>query len=268
MRVRCFTQYDAHISCMSGPVEKEVLGIMDLCRYIYKDVFDFNYRVELSTRPENSMGDAAQWEAAEAALKEALESSGTTYRINEGDGAFYGPKIDFHLEDCIGRTWQCGTIQLDFQMPERFDLTYVGADGKEHRPVMLHRTILGSVERFLGILIENYAGAFPFWIAPVQVKLIPIQTLVGESHEQYARELVEIFKGWGLRVEIDSRDEKLGKRIRDAQLQKVPYMIVVGDKEVESRLVAVRERSKGDLGSMSIGAFKSVWEAEFSPLKN
>jgi threonyl-tRNA synthetase len=275
MRVRCFTQDDAHLYCMPDQVKQGVTGIMDLCDYIYKDVFGFNYKVELSTRPENSMGEAAQWEMAEAALRDALESSGTAYHVNEGDGAFYGPKIDFHLEDCLGRTWQCGTIQLDFQMPERFDLTYVGADGKEHRPVMLHRTVLGSVERFLGILIEHYAGAFPFWIAPVQVQLIPIQTPgsatsgtspEGSSHEKYVRELSDIFKGWGLRAEIDNRDEKLGKRIRDAQLQKVPYMIVVGDKEVESRQVAVRERGKGDLGSMSIEAFKSVCEAEFSPM--
>jgi threonyl-tRNA synthetase len=263
MRVRCFTQDDAHLYCMPDQVREEVVGVMDLCNYIYKEVFGFNYKVELSTRPENSMGETEQWDAAEAALKEALESTGTPYRVNEGDGAFYGPKIDFHLEDCIGRTWQCGTIQLDFQMPERFDLTYIGPDGKEHRPVMLHRTILGSVERFLGILIENYAGAFPFWLAPVQVKLIPID----EAHEAYARELVAAFKGENLRVEVDNRDEKLGKRIRDAQLQKVPYMIVIGDKEVESRVVAVRERSKGDLGSMSLDAFKSIWEAEFNPLK-
>jgi threonyl-tRNA synthetase len=263
MRVRCFTQDDAHLYCMPDQVRQEVIGVMDLCDYIYKEVFGFGYRVELSTRPENSMGEAEQWEAAEAALKEALESSGTPYRINEGDGAFYGPKIDFHLEDCIGRTWQCGTIQLDFQMPERFDLTYVGSDGKEHRPVMLHRTILGSIERFFGILIENYAGAFPFWIAPVQVKAIPI----AEAHEPYVQELVGRFKDWGLRVEVDSRDEKLGKRIRDAQLQKVPYMIVIGDKEVESRVVAVRERGKGDLGSMSLEAFKALLEEEFSPLK-
>ena len=262
MRVRCFTQDDAHLYCMPDQVRQEVIGVMDLCDYVYKEVFGFNYRVELSTRPDNSMGEAEQWEAAEAALKEALESSGTPYRINEGDGAFYGPKIDFHLEDCIGRTWQCGTIQLDFQMPERFDLTYVGSDGKEHRPVMLHRTILGSIERFFGILIENYAGAFPFWIAPVQVKVIPI----AQAHEPYVQELAGTFKRWGLRVETDNRDEKLGKRIRDAQLQKVPYMIVIGDKEVESRVVAVRERSKGDLGSMSLDAFKSVLGKEFNPL--
>ncbi|MDR2522815.1 MAG: threonine--tRNA ligase [Synergistaceae bacterium] len=258
MRVRCFTQDDAHLYCTPGQVGGEVAGIMDLCRYIYKDVFGFNYNVELSTRPKNSMGEAVQWEDAEAALRDALESTGTPYRVNEGDGAFYGPKIDFHLEDSIGRTWQCGTIQLDFQMPERFDLTYVGADGKEHRPVMLHRTILGSIERFLGILIENYAGAFPFWIAPVQVKLIPI----AEAHGAYAQELIETFRSWGLRTEADGRDEKLGKRIRDAQLQKVPYMIVIGDKEMESRTVAVRARAKGDLGSMTLEDFKALCEVD------
>ncbi|MDR1048523.1 MAG: threonine--tRNA ligase [Synergistaceae bacterium] len=263
MRVRCFTQDDAHLYCMPDQVRAEVVGIMDLCEHIYRNVFGFGYRIELSTRPENSMGSAEQWEAAETALREALESAGAEYRVNAGDGAFYGPKIDFHLEDCIGRTWQCGTIQLDFQMPERFDLTYAGADGKEHRPVMLHRTVLGSVERFLGILIENYAGAFPFWIAPVQVKLIPI----AEEHESYARELAETFKGWGLRVETDSRGEKLGKRIRDAQMQKVPYMAVIGNKEMESRVVAVRERARGDLGSMSLEEFKALCEAEFDPTR-
>ncbi|MDR3229987.1 MAG: threonine--tRNA ligase [Synergistaceae bacterium] len=276
MRVRCFTQDDAHLYCTPEQVRKEVVGIMDLCDYIYREVFGFSYHIELSTRPENSMGTAEQWAVAEDALKGALESTGVKYRINEGDGAFYGPKIDFHLEDCIGRTWQCGTIQLDFQMPERFELAYVGADGKEHRPIMLHRTVLGSIERFLGILIENYAGAFPFWIAPVQVKLIPIQTQGNaspenpektESHEAYVRDLAATFKSWGLRVEIDNRDEKLGRRIRDAQLQKVPYMIVIGDREVETKVVAVRERSRGDLGSMSLEEFRSILNAEFNPLK-
>jgi threonyl-tRNA synthetase len=264
MRVRCFTQDDAHLYCAPDQVRKEVVGIMDLCDHIYREVFGFSYHIELSTRPENSMGTAEQWAEAEAALKGALESTGVKYRVNEGDGAFYGPKIDFHLEDCIGRTWQCGTIQLDFQMPERFELTYIGADGKEHRPIMLHRTVLGSIERFLGILIENYAGAFPFWIAPVQVKLIPI----AEAHEEYVRDLAATFKSWGLRVEVDSRDEKLGKRIRDAQLQKVPYMIVIGDREVETKVVAVRERSKGDLGSMSLDEFRAALNAEFNPLKD
>ncbi|GHS88890.1 hypothetical protein AGMMS49957_11170 [Synergistales bacterium] len=263
MRVRCFTQDDAHLYCRPDQVRQEVMGIMDLCDYIYKDVFGFTYHVELSTRPENSMGEPEQWDAAESALKEALESSGTKYRVNEGDGAFYGPKIDFHLEDCIGRTWQCGTIQLDFQMPERFDLTYVGEDGKEHRPVMLHRTVLGSVERFLGILIENYAGAFPFWIAPVQVKLIPI----AEAHQQYVHELASVFREWGLRASVDERDEKLGKRIRDAQLEKVPYMIVIGDKEAETKSLSVRERAKGDLGSMTLDEFHALCDAEPNPLK-
>jgi threonyl-tRNA synthetase len=264
MRVRCFTQDDAHLYCTPLQVQEEVVNIMDLCTYIYKEVFGFTYKVELSTRPENSMGEPEQWDAAEAALKEALDSTGVSYRVNEGDGAFYGPKIDFHLEDCIGRMWQCGTIQLDFQMPERFDLAYVGPDGRDHRPVMLHRTILGSIERFLGILIENYAGAFPFWIAPVQVKLIPI----ADDHKEYARARAETFKSWGLRVETDNRDEKLGKRIRDAQLQKAPFMVVIGDKEAESRNLSVRGRTKGDLGSMSIEEFKALCDAEFDPVKN
>lgn len=261
MRVRCFTQDDAHLYCRPDQIKDEVIGIMELCDYIYKDVFGFEYSVELSTRPENSMGSAEQWDAAEAGLKGALEAAGRKYRLNEGDGAFYGPKIDFHLKDCIGRTWQCGTIQLDFQMPERFDLHYAGGDGQEHRPVMLHRTVLGSLERFFGILIEHFAGAFPYWIAPVQVKIIPI----AEAHQEYAHELTKIFSEWGVRVEVDERNEKLGKRIRDAQLQKVPYMIVLGDKEQEQKAVAVRERSKGDLGSMSLDEFKAVLNAEFFP---
>ena len=208
------------------------------------------------------MGSTEQWEAAENGLRAALEQSNTPYRVNEGDGAFYGPKIDFHLEDCIGRTWQCGTIQLDFQMPERFDMHYIAEDGKEHRPVMLHRTILGSLERFMGILIEHYAGAFPYWIAPVQAELIPIS----EAHRAYAEELRKELMSWGVRTETDSRDEKLGKRIRDAQLQKVPYMIVIGDKERDERQVAVRERTKGDLGSMSLEAFQKLLSAEFNPI--
>ena len=174
MRVRCFTQDDAHLYCRPDQVKDEIIGIMKLCDYIYRDVFGFRYTMELSTRPENSMGSEEQWAIAENALKQALEETGSEYRLNAGDGAFYGPKIDFHLEDCIGRTWQCGTIQLDFQMPEKFDLTYVGADGKEHRPVMLHRTVLGSLERFFGILVENFAGSFPYWIAPVQVRILPV----------------------------------------------------------------------------------------------
>ena len=264
MRVRCFTQDDCHAFCALEQVRDEVIRIIDLCKYIYSDVFGFKYTVELSTRPEDSMGTEEQWAAAENGLREALETSNINYRVNEGDGAFYGPKIDFHLEDCLGRSWQCGTVQLDFQLPERFELTYIGEDGQEHRPVMLHRTVLGSLERFFGILIEHYAGAFPFWIAPVQIRIIPI----AEEHRAYAEELKEQFMDWDLRVEIDARDEKLGRRIRDAQLQKVPYMLVLGDKETQNKEVAVRERSKGDLGSMSIAKFKEILDSEFNPIKN
>ncbi len=262
MRVRCFTQDDAHLYCSPDQVKDEIIGIMDLCDFIYKKVFGFKYSVELSTRPENSMGSEEQWKAAENSLKEALDEAGVQYRLNPGDGAFYGPKIDFHLEDCIGRTWQCGTIQLDFQMPEKFDLTYIGADGREHRPVMLHRTILGSLERFFGILIENFAGAFPYWIAPVQVQILP----VSGDFVAYAKKVAGELRSSGVRVEVDERDEKLGKKIRDAQTQKIPYMAVVGEKEVESEGVAPRERTRGDLGSMSLARFKETLAAEFSPL--
>ena len=219
--------------------------------------------VELSTRPENSMGSDELWATAENALRETLEETGTPYVLNPGDGAFYGPKIDFHLEDCIGRTWQCGTIQLDFTMPEKFDMTYVGADGKEHRPVMLHRTILGSIERFMGILIENYAGVFPYWLAPVQVKLLA----VSEDHLAYAREVMMKLQDLNVRVEIDARDEKLGRKIRDAQMEKVPYMVVIGDKEVEGNTLAVRDRAKGDLGAMSFDAFAQLLAEQYDPEK-
>ena len=235
---------------------------MELDRYFYTDVFGFKYSVELSTRPEDSMGTDEQWNEAEAALRDALESTNTPYTINPGDGAFYGPKIDFHLEDCIGRTWQCGTIQLDFQMPGRFGVTYIGEDGAEHTPVLIHRVVFGSIERFMGILIEHYAGAFPYWLAPVQVKIVPIS----DGHVDYANELREMFMDWGVRSEIDGRNEKLGRKIRDAQLQKVPYMLVIGDKEKEARTVGVRERSKGDLGSMSIEAFRELLGKEFNPI--
>jgi len=263
MRVRCFTQDDAHLYCRPDQVKEEIIGIMNLCDYIYRDVFGFKYTMELSTRPENSMGSEEQWAVAETALKQALEETGSEYRLNPGDGAFYGPKIDFHLEDCIGRTWQCGTIQLDFQMPEKFDLTYVGADGKEHRPVMLHRTVLGSLERFFGILVENFAGAFPYWIAPVQVRILP----VSGDFAEYAGTVAAELRASGIRVEVDERDEKLGKKIRDAQTQKIPYMVVVGEKERESGGVAPRERSRGDLGSMSMEKFREVLAEEFNPLK-
>lgn len=201
------------------------------------------------------------WEKAESALEEALKESGVAYRINPGDGAFYGPKIDFHLEDCIGRTWQCGTIQLDFQMPERFDITYVGPDGAQHRPVMLHRTVLGSLERFLGILIEHFAGAFPYWIAPVQVKVIPVKPEL----EEYARKVETQLKSWDVRVEMDLRDEKLGKKIRDAQMQKVPYMLVLGEREMSEGTLSVRDRTSGDLGTMTPEALREKLGKEFDP---
>jgi len=261
MRVRCFTQDDAHLYVTPEQIKQEIIGIMDLVRFIYRDVFGFPYRVELSTRPEKAMGDPAMWDTAEKALKEALEEFGIEYRINPGDGAFYGPKIDFHLEDCIGRTWQCGTIQLDFQMPEKFDMTYIGPDGKEHRPVMLHRTVLGSLERFLGILIEHYAGAFPFWLAPVQVRIIPVK----EEHGDYAASIEDRIRMAGFRVEKDTRDEKLGKKIRDAQMDKVPFMVVLGGREVENGTLSVRERSGGDLGSMSVEDFFSLLEKQPDP---
>lgn len=261
MRVRCFTQDDAHLYCAPEQVKDEIKGIMDLVNCIYRDVFGFKFHVELSTRPENSMGDAKRWELAEQWLSEALEETGTAYKLNPGDGAFYGPKIDFHLEDVIGRTWQCGTIQLDFQLPEKFDMTYIGSDGAEHRPVMLHRTVLGSLERFIGILIEHYAGAFPYWMAPVQVKILQ----VSPDFADYANEVERKLRELEIRVEVDRRDEKLGKKIRDAQLQKIPYMLVIGAREADEKTVAVRERGKGDLGSRTMADFIEMLDAEFDP---
>ena len=262
MRVRCFTQDDSHTYIEPTKIKDEVLAIMELDKYVYTEVFGFKYTVELSTRPEDSMGTDEQWEEAENALRDALESTGTPYTVNPGDGAFYGPKIDFHLEDCLGRTWQCGTIQLDFQLPGRFDVTYRGDDGAEHTPVLIHRVVFGSIERFMGILIEHYAGAFPYWLAPVQVKIVPI----AGDHIDYARELYAKFMDWGIRPEIDTRDEKLGKKIRDAQMQKVPYMLVVGNKEKETGTVGVRERTKGDLGSMTLEEFRELLSKEFNPI--
>ena len=250
MRVRCFTQDDAHIFMTPEQIEGEIEGVVRLIDSFYK-VFGFKYNLELSTRPENSMGTDEQWEMATNALKNALDKLGKAYEINEGDGAFYGPKIDFHLEDSIGRTWQCGTIQLDFQMPERFDLTYVGADGEKHRPVMIHRVVFGSIERFIAILTEHYAGAFPLWLAPVQVKIVPIS----EGQAKYAHQVCKKLIAKGIRAEVDDRNEKMGYRIREAQLQKIPYMLVLGEKEKESKTVAVRNRKKGDLGVMSYGDF-------------
>ncbi|KAB3535458.1 threonine--tRNA ligase [Alkaliphilus pronyensis] len=250
MRVRCFTQDDAHLFMLPEQIKDEIIGVIEFVDYVYK-VFGFKYHIELSTRPENSMGTDEEWNLAINALKEALEAKKLPYKINEGDGAFYGPKIDFHLEDCIGRTWQCGTIQLDFQMPQRFDLNYIGADGEKHRPIMIHRVLYGSIERFIGILIEHYAGKFPTWIAPVQVKILPIT----DKHMGYAVEIEKEMKAKGIRVELDSRNEKIGYKIREAQLQKIPYMLVLGDKEIEAESVAVRSRDKGEVGVVKTDEF-------------
>ncbi len=250
MRVRTFTQDDAHIFMLPDQIKDEIIGVIDFVDYVY-NTFGFKYHIELSTRPEDSMGSDEEWDLAIGSLKAALDEKGLAYKINEGDGAFYGPKIDFHLEDCIGRTWQCGTIQLDFQMPQRFDLSYVGSDGQEHRPIMIHRVIFGSIERFIGILIEHYAGKFPAWLAPVQVKILPIT----DKHFDYAYKLEKEMKAKGIRVELDSRNEKIGYKIREAQLSKVPYMLVIGDKEMESGEVAVRSRDKGELGAIKVENF-------------
>ena len=257
-RVRCFTQDDAHIFCLPSQIESEIITLMQLIDRVYK-LFGFEYTVELSTRPEDSMGSDEAWNMAENALKKALESINMPYKVNEGDGAFYGPKIDFHIKDCLGREWQCGTIQLDFQMPERFDLTYVGEDGEKHRPVMLHRVVFGSIERFIGIITEHFAGAFPAWLAPVQVRVLPIST---EKHGEHAKKLVEYLTNAGFRVELDDRNEKIGYKIREAQVQKVPYMLVIGDKEIEANTVGVRSRKDGDLGAISVDEFKTKLKDE------
>ena len=256
MRVRCFTQDDAHIFMTEEQIKDEIKGVIALTESFYK-LFGFSYKIELSTRPEDFMGTEEQWEIATSALKEALDELGKDYKINEGDGAFYGPKIDFHLNDSIGRTWQCGTIQLDMQMPERFELTYVGADNEKHRPIMIHRAIFGSLERFIAILTEHFAGAFPVWLAPVQVKILPI----GFNQHDYAYDLNKKLQSLGIRVEIDDRNEKIGFKIREAQTSKVPYMLVVGDKEVQSGTVSVRSRKNGELGAVAIDDFiKDVLE--------
>ena len=256
-RVRCFTQDDAHIFCLPEQIESEIINLMHLINQVYS-LFGFTYTVELSTRPENSMGSDEEWATAENALKKALEHENMEYVINEGDGAFYGPKIDFHIKDSLGRDWQCGTIQLDFQMPERFDLTYIVQDGEKHRPVMLHRVVFGSIERFIGVLIEHYAGAFPTWLAPVQVKILTIS----DKQKAYANKIVEKLMNEGIRVELDDREEKIGYKIREAQLQKIPYMLIVGDKEVETNAVGVRARKDGDIGQMPIDEFICKIKAE------
>ncbi len=250
MRVRCFTQDDAHIFMTEDQMKQEIVGVINLMEKIYS-LFNFEYKVELSTKPENSMGTKEQWDIAENALQEALESLNMKYELNPGDGAFYGPKIDFHIQDSIGRTWQCGTIQLDFQMPERFDLTYMGADGNKHRPVMLHRALFGSIERFIAILTEHYAGAFPVWLSPVQVKILPLT----DRQAEYAQRIKDILVSNDVRVECDFRSEKIGYKIREAQLEKTPYMIIVGDKEMENNQVAVRVRKIGDIGTMFLEEF-------------
>ena len=250
MRVRCFTQDDAHIFMTPEQIRDEIKGVAKLIDEVYS-LFGFKYHVELSTRPEDSMGSDEDWEMATEGLRGALDDLGLAYVVNEGDGAFYGPKIDFHLEDSIGRTWQCGTIQLDMQMPQRFELEYTGADGEKHRPIMIHRVAFGSIERFIGILIEHFAGAFPTWLAPVQVKVLPIS----DKYMDYAQKVFDTLEESGIRAEIDTRAEKIGYKIREAQMNKIPYMLVVGAKEEEEEVVAVRSRFAGDEGQMALETF-------------
>ena len=261
-RVRCFTQDDAHIFCLPEQIESEIIDLMHLINQVYS-LFGFTYTVELSTRPEDSMGSDEDWTTAENALRKALEHENMEYVVNEGDGAFYGPKIDFHIKDSLGRDWQCGTIQLDFQMPERFDLNYIGQDGEKHRPVMLHRVVFGSIERFIGVLIEHYAGAFPTWLAPIQVKILTIS----DKQKEYADELVKQFMKEGIRAELDDREEKIGYKIREAQLQKIPYMLIIGEKEVEANAVGVRARKEGDIGQMPVKEFISKIKEEIEEKK-
>ncbi|SCH30002.1 Threonine--tRNA ligase [uncultured Eubacterium sp.] len=246
MRVRTFTQDDAHIFMLPEQIRDEVIGVVKFIDDVY-NMFGFTYHIELSTRPEDSMGTDEEWETAETALREAMESIGVPFVINEGDGAFYGPKLDFHLEDSLGRTWQCGTIQLDMQMPQRFDITYVGPDGEKHRPVMIHRVIFGSIERFIGILIEHFAGKFPLWLAPVQVKLLTVT----EKFTDYALEVAKKFEDAGLRVEADIRNEKIGYKIREARNERTPYMCIIGEREVEAGNLTVRSSKAGELGEMT-----------------
>lgn len=263
MRVRCFTQDDAHIFMTESQIESEIQKVVKLIDEVYKK-FGFTYHVELSTRPDDSMGTEEEWEVATNALENAIKAMNIPYEVNEGDGAFYGPKLDFHLQDSIGRTWQCGTIQLDFQLPQRFEAEYIGADGEKHRPIMIHRVVFGSIERFIGILIEHYAGKFPTWLAPVQAKVLP----VSDKFADYAKQVAEQLKKDGVRVEVDDRDEKLGYKIRQAQLQKVPYMLILGEKEQSSETVSVRKRDLIDendspeMGTMSVEEFAAIIEKE------
>ena len=265
MRVRCFTQDDAHIFMTEDQIESEIQKVVKLIDEVYKK-FGFTYHVELSTRPENSIGTEEEWEVATNALENAIKAMNIPYEVNEGDGAFYGPKLDFHLQDSIGRTWQCGTIQLDFQLPQRFEAEYIGADGEKHRPTMIHRVVFGSIERFIGILIEHYAGKFPTWLAPVQVKVLP----VSDKFADYAKQVAEQLKKEDVRVEVDDRDEKLGYKIRQAQLQKVPYMLILGEKEQEAGTVSVRKRDVADkndspeMGAMSVEDFTKIMEKDLA----
>ena len=263
MRVRCFTQDDAHIFMMPGQIRDEIKGVARLIDEVYQ-LFGFKYHVELSTRPEDSMGSDEDWEMATDALRGALDDLGLPYVINEGDGAFYGPKIDFHLEDSIGRTWQCGTIQLDFQLPLRFNCEYIGADGEKHRPIMIHRVAFGSIERFIGILIEHFAGAFPTWLSPVQVKVLPIS----DKYMEYGEKVKAALEAADIRTEIDTRAEKIGYKIREARLQKIPYMLVVGAKEEEENTVSVRSRFAGDEGAKSLDDFIAAITEEIKNREN
>ena len=257
MRVRAFTQDDAHIFMLPEQIKSEIKDVIKLIDKVYSQ-FGFKYNVELSTRPENSMGSDEEWNLAEASLSEALNEEKIEYKINEGDGAFYGPKIDFHLEDSLGRTWQCGTIQLDFQLPQRFELNYIGSDGEKHRPIVIHRVVLGSIERFIGILIEHFAGKFPVWLAPVQVKVLPISNKFNE----YSEEIVKALKDNNIRVAIDNRDEKIGYKIREARNERIPYMIVIGEKEEEGNNISLRSRKNGDEGSKNLDEFIKDIKAE------
>ena len=263
MRVRCFTQDDAHIFMMPEQIRDEIKGVARLIDEVYQ-LFGFKYHVELSTRPEDSMGSDEDWEMATEALRGALDDLGLPYVVNEGDGAFYGPKIDFHLEDSIGRTWQCGTIQLDFQLPLRFNCEYIGADGEKHRPIMIHRVAFGSIERFLGILIEHFAGAFPTWLSPVQVKVLPIS----DKYMEYGEKVKAALEAANIRTEIDTRAEKIGYKIREARLQKIPYMLVVGAKEEEENTVSVRSRFAGDEGAKSLDDFIAAITEEIKNREN
>ena len=247
MRVRAFTQDDAHIFMLPNQIKSEIKGVVKLIDEVYSK-FGFSYKVELSTRPEDSMGSDEDWNLAEDSLKGALEELNLDYVINEGDGAFYGPKIDFHLEDSLGRTWQCGTIQLDFQLPQRFSLDYIGQDGEKHRPIVIHRVIFGSIERFIGILIEHFAGKFPTWLAPVQVKVLPISN----KFEDYSKKVRDTLNEAGIRVELDGRDEKIGYKIREARNERVPYMIVIGEKEENLNKISLRSRKNGDEGIVNL----------------